>query len=51
MRQINFSLVTDLFYDLRDGTRLLALLSVLTGRTYVSSTVRETFLLYFIYSV
>ncbi|KZS17068.1 putative Dystrophin, partial [Daphnia magna] len=32
--KINFSLVTDLFYDLRDGTRLLALLSVLTGRTY-----------------
>ena len=28
--------MTDLFYDLRDGTRLLALLSVLTGRTYVS---------------
>ncbi|XP_045119299.1 utrophin-like isoform X3 [Portunus trituberculatus] len=26
--------VTDLFYDLRDGTRLLALLEVLTGRQY-----------------
>lgn len=28
--------VTDLFYDLRDGTRLLALLEVLTSQTYVS---------------
>ncbi|XP_071545202.1 uncharacterized protein [Panulirus ornatus] len=26
--------VTDLFYDLRDGTRLLALLEVLTSKTY-----------------
>ncbi|XP_069180920.1 LOW QUALITY PROTEIN: dystrophin [Procambarus clarkii] len=26
--------VTDLFYDLRDGTRLLALLEVLTNKTY-----------------
>ena len=28
--------VTDLFYDLRDGTRLLALLEVLTSKTFVS---------------
>jgi len=34
LTKINCSLVTDLFYDLRDGTRLLALLSVLTGRSY-----------------
>ncbi|XP_076057389.1 dystrophin-like, partial [Oratosquilla oratoria] len=30
----NHPLVTDLFYDLRDGTRLLGLLEVLTGSTY-----------------
>ena len=33
--QTDCPLVTDLFYDLRDGTRLLALLSVLTGHEYV----------------
>ena len=42
--KVHFSLVTDLFYDLRDGTRLLALLGVLTGRTYVSYSVWNDFI-------
>ena len=33
-------LVRDLFYDLRDGTSLLALLEVLSGERLVSSSVR-----------
>lgn len=36
LAKANAPLVTDLFYDLRDGTRLLALLSLLTGRSFVS---------------
>ena len=35
--QGNHPLVNDLFMDLRDGTRLLALLEVLTAREYVST--------------
>lgn len=34
--QVNHPAVTDLFYDLRDGVKLLVLLEILTGRELVS---------------
>ena len=36
LAKAHHSPVKDLFTDLRDGTRLLALLEVLTNKTYVS---------------
>ena len=37
LSKANHPPITDLFYDLRDGTTLLALLEILTGQSIVSA--------------